>query len=284
MTKTTIKSTKAQLKNDIGNILAVGDELAVKYEGYEDAYVTQGNKALNVLLTEIMELAENVYATGNVEEVIKAMRKQLKNINIKTQKNSVDLTIIARYVTRTNRKNALVYARVIGEAFKLKKTSAELAQFIEENGGINKIREKNVNADAVRVKKENDNCFEYFTKQWLEEKNMANDILAEFEIAEYCSAKLHDMTRFGDFTYLICDRVGNKIRVLDVAAGMDKKLEFEILLRNWNFTFETRSRYIGVDATNVENKQKMDATLERVNAYRISKGYEALTMEDIRKD
>ena len=110
--KVTKKQAKINLQATIANVLATGNALAIKHDDYFETYITKGNDALNVLLTELMEFAETVFASTDVEAVIKALRTKLKNsYDIKVQKNSNDIAVIVRYITRTNRKNAHVYGR-----------------------------------------------------------------------------------------------------------------------------------------------------------------------------
>ena len=70
---------KAKLAATIKHVLTTGDALAIKHTNYYDTYITKGNSVLNALLTEIMEYAEIIFASGDAEEIIKAMRNTLKN-------------------------------------------------------------------------------------------------------------------------------------------------------------------------------------------------------------
>jgi hypothetical protein len=274
------KITKAQAKRDleatIANVLATGNALAIKHDDYFETYITKGNNALTVLLTEIMVFAETVFASTDVEAVIKALRTKLKNsYDIRVQKNSTDIGVIVRYVTRTNRKNANVYAKTLKAAFDAGKTSAELADFIVEKRKVDKIREKTANAAAGELKVKNRHGVVFYTKDWLTAL-AENNAIATFEVDDERELELHDMTRGCEFKYMICKRLddeeGNKYAIIDAMAYIDKDLDDKIIGDYWLYKKEEYARENGSDEANMEFMERMKANIARYNAVRAQDG------------
>ena len=275
--KITKAQAKAQAKADldatIKNVLKTGDVLAIKHTDYYDTYITKSNEVLSDLLTEIMEYAEMVFASSDVDAVIKAIRNALKNsYGIKVQKNSNIIAIIVRYVTRTNRKNAHVYARAIKLAFDAGKTSAELANFIEENGGVSKIREKNVNAAAVDLKEMQAHGIKFYTLSWLMDL-AENNVIATFKVDEKRNVELGEMARGGYFNYMICKSIGNnEYAVIDAVGQVDDKFEEIMCKRFFNYKYSMYARCRGKDKADIEFRRRIKANIDKWNELRKAEG------------
>lgn len=213
----------------IAPLLKVGDALAKQHDGYVTQYVTNANADLYVLLKEIQAFAEQVLASADADAAIDQMREDLRwNHEIKTQANSPALNIIVRYVTRTNRKNACVYARVIRKAMADGITSAGLTEYIIEAKGIDNIREAVAKKDAdIKDVKTDAKIWEY-AESFLEAK--VTKPMASFTLGYEHSNYMADTVRAGRFTYFACERVGNEYKVVD-ALWMDEQLEQKILDR-----------------------------------------------------
>jgi hypothetical protein len=275
--KITKAQAKAQAKADldatIKNVLATGDVLAIKHTDYYDTYITKSNEVLSDLLTEIMEYAEMVFASSDVDAVIEAIRKKLKNYyNIKVQKNSNIIAIIVRYVTRTNRKNAHVYARAIKLAFDAGKTSAELAKFIDENGGVSKIREKNVNVAAVDLKEMQAHGIKFYTLSWLMDL-AENNVIATFKVDEKRNVELGEMARGGYFNYMICKSIGNnEYAVIDAVGQVDDKFEEIMCKRFFSYKYSMYARCKGKDKADIEFRRRIKANIDKWNEVRKAEG------------
>lgn len=213
----------------VAPLIKVGDALAKQHDGYVTQYVTNANADLYALLTDIQAFAEKVLASADVDDVIKQMRENLRwDHEIKTQANSPALNIIVRYVTRTNRKNACVYARVIRKAMADGITSAELTKYIVAAKGIDNIREAVAKKDADIEDLKADAKIWQYAESFLEAK--VTKPMASFTLGHEYSSYMADTVRAGRFTYFACERVGNEYKVVD-ALWMDKDLEQKILDR-----------------------------------------------------
>ena len=130
----------------VEQVLSEGDLLAQQQVDFYDSYIVKANDVLYGLLAELMRYSDQVLGSDYKLEILSKMRSTLSTKHhIKVQKNTPDLTIIVKYVVRTNRKNAHVYARVLDMAYRQDVMADELEDFIRQNGGIDRIRESNVN-------------------------------------------------------------------------------------------------------------------------------------------
>ena len=268
----TLKSAKQLKEAEIRTFITQGECLAIKHENYVAQYVTKANEDLYLLLGEILSFAQGILATKNVKQIIKEMRSELTYThNIKTQKNSTDLSIIVRFVTRTSRKNALIYSQVLAKAISLNIKSAELAQYIKANGGINKIRDKANSTITADQASKLANLQTYYANKLLEARAEASPY-ATFEIDKARTSELHDIARHGDYVYMVCKKNGlGKYTVID-AVAMDKDLEARILQRYFDYEQHALKGHVG--GANVETYllQKFDETIMADNEQRTKHG------------
>ncbi|MEY4496673.1 MAG: hypothetical protein RL744_1737 [Pseudomonadota bacterium] len=228
--------TKKQLAEKFKDLLEEGAVLSGKHDVYVETYVEKSNEQLNHHLSELMSYAQDVLAMPNVEQIIKKMRQDLRQkYGIKTQGNSPKLTIVVRYVVRSSRKTAHVYARVIQVAIDAKVVPADLPAFIKANGGIDRIRQKTVNADLVKEKETkqellNENAIAY-TRFYYED--CAKNPMATFNIPQDYEARIFDAARFGTFHYMICQVERGEYKVVG-ALPMFEELDNQMLIRLYN--------------------------------------------------
>jgi hypothetical protein len=224
----------------IGSLLSAGEALAKQHDGYETQYVTNANADLYVLLARIHAYAEEVQANSDVDAVVKQMREELlKKHKIKTQKNSPQLNIIVRFITRTNRKNASVYARVIRKAIADGITSNDLVAYIVNAEGIDKIREAVIKKPIEITDVKKAETFWKYAASYLEAQIIKP--MASFELGTEHSSYMVDTVRGGRFTYFVCDYVDGKYQVVD-ALMMDKALEQQLLERVYSNATNNKTR------------------------------------------
>ena len=252
----------------VAKYLNIGDALAKQHDGYITKYVKNADADLYALLKDIHAFAEKVLASDALEDVIKQMREDLRwNHEIKTQANSPALNIIVRYVTRTNRKNACVYARVIRKAMADGITSAELTEYIVKANGIDNIREAvSKKAPDIEDVKTKAGIWEY-AESFL--KAQVAKPMATFKLGYEHSAYMADTARGGRFHYFVCEFDQGEYKVVDVLL-MDKDLEQQMLDRVFsNLMQQTILTQEDVDLRNaIEAKLGLKRTKPLVaNAY-----------------
>ena len=223
-----IKMRKSE-KIVIEQVLCEGNVLADKQADFNENYIVKANDILYNLLADIMAFADMVMVSPHKLSILSKMRMVLsKEYKIKTQRNSPDILILVKYVVRTNRKNAHVYARVLELAYKSDVMPEELPEFIRQHGGIDRIRESNVSIEASAKKKTRDEFEIKFIKALLHEK--AATPITDFKISEEWRSKVHDSKGAGEFFYPICVNVLGGYKVVGVVP-MDMDFEKQILER-----------------------------------------------------
>lgn len=215
------------------NVINAGDKLHGQYKAYESQYVHRAHEELYGLLSKILVYVRKTFQNNNVEEVVRAVRRQLKDeYNIKTTKKTDDVGVLIRLVLRgAHRKTLHTYGRVITQAMNNNVASEDLADYIKENGGIEKLR---VGAIEAATKAE------YDKQQLLGNLHMskfavdllnanAANALATFEIDKALDSRMHDTANRCEFRYMVCTYNG-KYSVVDMVP-MDKELESQLLAR-----------------------------------------------------
>jgi len=122
-------------------ILKQAEELAQEHEDFQMTYIVAGRKALYELIGKIYGLAEQLEHAFDREDQVAMLRNTLaREYGIRTQDNTSDTAVLVRYITRADRKTTHVYARAI-EAARLNAISAhEFVGFVEQSGGLERIR------------------------------------------------------------------------------------------------------------------------------------------------
>ena len=213
----------------IEQVMCEGNILADKQADFNENYIVKANDALYDLLADIMAFADMVMVSPLKIEIISKMRSVLsKEHRIKTQRNSSDILILVKFVVRTSRKNAHVYARVLDLAYKSDVMPSELPDFIREHGGIDRIRESNVEVKASAKKKVKDEYQIKFIRALLNEKVVTP--ITDLRIPEEWSLRVHDSKGVSEFLYPICVRVMGEYKVVGVVP-MDPNFEDTILER-----------------------------------------------------
>jgi exonuclease I len=135
--------SQTQLKI-VKTLIGQADDLAREHEEFNDRYIISGRKALYELLGKIYALAEQLDCCNDREDQVAILRKVLsEKYGIRTQENTSDTTVLVRYITQADRKTAHVYSRAIETARLNKVDSSEFAGYVEQAGGVERIRAGN---------------------------------------------------------------------------------------------------------------------------------------------
>lgn len=191
-------------------LIGQADDLAAAHEHFTEQYVTAGRMALYELLGQMLVLINNFELAIDREDLMAKIKYRLRTeFGIKTQKNSSDIAVLIRYMTRTDRKTAHVYTRVIESAKASGVTPAQLPSFIEDSGGVERIR--SLAASGQLCVNEDDTAErDAITKEYLSCRSELP--LASFEATEF-------LDQFGSpdtaYAYFVCSRKGDgKFHVL----------------------------------------------------------------------
>lgn len=210
------------------SLIAQADEVASAHEQFNLQYVVGGRAALYQLLGRMLSLVQQFESAPDRKELISKIRHQLRSeYGIKTQANSSDTTVLVRYMTRTDRKTAHVYARAIESARANSISVDQLPSYIEQAGGLEQIR-----TDGAMAESPEDQSAQ------AERIGLAEEYLrcrAEVPIQSFEAHRLFD--NFDDhgavYSYFVCARKGDgKYHVL---SRIPAPRDFErLVVRNFS--------------------------------------------------
>lgn len=164
-------------------LIGQADEIAAAHEHFTTHYVVGGRMALYSLLGQMLALINAFESAIDREDLLAKVKYRLRSeFGIKTQKNSSDISVLIRYMTRADRKTTHVYARTIEAAKANGITPAQLPAFIEGAGGVERIRAL---ASTDHTRADIKDCAENrmaLTKEYLRCKSALP--LASFEMVE----------------------------------------------------------------------------------------------------
>jgi len=254
-----VKQTASQKRDEVINsYLNNGHELAKKHDEYIEKYITKANEELYQLLSEIMTYAQAVINDANTEKIIKRMRNELKSThNIKTQANSSQLSIIVRFITRTNRKNAHIYSKVLETAIASNVDSNQLGGYIAKKGGINKLQKATNSIADDRLKKLNH--LKVYYANVLINKRSLTEPYTSFKVDPNRRSELHESGHScgASYKFMACT-YGDKGELIVIdAIAVDIDLEEKLLLAYFEHEYQLLTNMYGVD--NVE-----DIVLKRI--------------------
>lgn len=255
----------------VNSVLRKGDAIAEKYEASEASKVDFKNNSRQVtydLLVEVMAYVEELNKRTDVSDVLDTMRWELrKKWKIKTQDNTSDLGVIVKYITRTKRKNAHMYARVLDEAFKHNANSGNLLIYIEQRGGINKIV-ANSKAKNISNKKRLHNAYKRYANAVLahdlHDGGMGKIPLSQSQIIQH-----YDSRDNAQFVYTFGKIEHEELVVIDFVPWVNQTQEEEFFLYHTLSTIKEpgNSTQLSESLSNILHK-KMAAMFDKYNAMR----------------
>lgn len=223
---------RANVEKYIG-VIESANALHTRFKEYEAQYVHRAHEELYALLANILRYVRETLENKDAEAVIRAVRKQLKVVyNIKTTRKTDDVGVLLRLVLRgAHRKTLHTYGRVIKQALNNSVSAEELAGYIKDNGGIEKLR---AGAIETQTQAANDKQQQFsslhlsrFAADLLNET--AKKPIATFEVDDALSSRMHDTANKCQFRYMVCTYDG-KYNVVDMVP-MDRELEEQLLVR-----------------------------------------------------
>jgi len=143
------------------NIMSQADDLAEEHEQFNAYYIIGGRLALYELLAKIFTLYQQLNSAADKKDLISNMKHKLvHSYKIRVQSNSSDAGVLVRYITRTDRKTAHVYARVIESAVSNQISVEQFMDYVQECGGVENMRSLGVDP-ATKAKQEESEQFKY---------------------------------------------------------------------------------------------------------------------------
>lgn len=139
--------------------------LSEKRDAWENGSFKKANDELYILLADTLEVfLKSDAATANTEvkahgqKHMSALRVELTarltEMGVKVQKNSSTLTMLTRYVFKSDRVRAHGYARVLSAALQDNIAPANLPKYISDAGGVEEIKRRMVLSAAALEKRQ----------------------------------------------------------------------------------------------------------------------------------
>lgn len=204
--------------------------LSAKRDSWENGAFKKANDELYALLADTLDLflknevtlsSTTVKAHG--KEYASALRKELssrlKAMDVKVQKNSSTLTMLVRFVFKSDRVRAHGYARVLQAAMQDGIAPAGLANYIATAGGIEQIKRRMVLSEAALEKR-------------AQIATANNSVKAEVELAELNPIASVQLTAEGQYAVLLAKPNGaGFVDIIGVLSEVEQALVNALLLR-----------------------------------------------------
>lgn len=262
-----------QIEQAVQGVLEKGNALAEKYaaaEADKAAFKNTSRQVTYDLLVEVLAYVEELDKRSDISDVLDAMKVQLKREwKIKTQENSSDMTVIVKYITRTKRKNAHMYARVLEEARRQKATSATLLKYIEFRGGINKIVASS-KAKNISDKKRLLNAYSRYAQAKLCHQQHAGG-MGKIKLTNKQQNYHCDSRDNAHFVYTFCQIEGDELVVIDFVPYVNAEDEKKYFTYNTLAEQKLLTADYGPEKAMAVIGERMSSMFEKFNAGRIKR-------------
>lgn len=155
-------SAKVTKLKAIEKVLEEGDALVVEYVAFNTDLKERGKAVLDDLLTKIYAFALKIDASPDKDQIIKALSKRINDSTGSMKKvvtaKTPYMTVIVKYVVRTDRQSAHNYSRALRAAMEDQVAVGDLIAYFDGKGGIMKttISGTQKSANAAEIKKADD--------------------------------------------------------------------------------------------------------------------------------
>jgi hypothetical protein len=212
------------------NIIAKADYLVKQREDFEQNEYARSNKRLYEILAEVLDMYEQASTSKKLlKESVALLKTALEASKVRVQTNTLALTLFVRYVFRTDRQRSMNYSRTLQAAIQQGIKATQLAQFIEDCGGVESCKKQFAKSAKVLAKETTINNNISFVEDTL--ANAIDSPLATFKVSKEFVANTYDK----EFVFVIgkADKQGN-IKALGAvpaySAGMAKWAKQQLAL------------------------------------------------------
>lgn len=206
------------------------DALSAKRDAWEQGAFKRANDELYGLLADTLELFQasegfidstEVKAHGkeHMSKLRVELKARLEAVGVKVQKNSSTLTMLVRYVFKSDRKRAHGYSQVLGAAIQDGIKPADLANYIANAGGVEEIKRRMVlSADALAKREQ--------------VANATNSVKADVERAALNPIASAQLATEGEYAVLLAKpRADGFVDIIGVLPEVNEALFNALLLR-----------------------------------------------------
>ena len=204
--------------------------LSAKREAWEKGAFKKANDELYAILADTLgvykvseDFANSTKTKAHGQKHMSALRKELtarlKAMGVKVQQNSSTLTMLTRYVFKSDRVRAHGYARVLAAALQDNIEPADLHNYIVNAGGVEEIKRRMVLSEAALEKR-------------AQVENAKNNVKADVEYAALNPIASVQLVAEGEFTVLLGKPNGTDfVDIVGVLSDVEQTLINALLLR-----------------------------------------------------
>jgi len=224
------KQTGSKSVASATEIVNKADALVKQRQDFEQNEYARSNQRLYELLAEVLEMYELATSSKTVlVETVRQMKEKLEADKVRIQTNTLALTLFVRYVFRTDRQRSMNYSRTLQAAIQQSITAKQLAQFIEDCGGVESCKKQFTKTSKVVAKEAS-----IANNMGLVDERLAEAVLnplATFKVPDTFVSETYNK----DFVFVIgkADKQGN-IKALGTvpaySAGMTKWAKQQLAL------------------------------------------------------
>jgi hypothetical protein len=192
------------------------NKLVQQREQFEQNEYARSNACLYELLTGVhSNYSEARESRGVLMATVKAMKEELLLQGARVQTNTTVLGMFVRYVFRTDRQRAYNYTCALQAAIAANVTSADLAQYFADQGGIEECKKQFVKSEKTIAKAQKIATSMPLVTEYLQSESC----IAEFDVAPEYVAK----TCGQEFTFLLAKADSNgHVQVMSAVPSFSK--------------------------------------------------------------
>ncbi|QWE18667.1 hypothetical protein [Polynucleobacter corsicus] len=147
------KSVSSKTALSAQSIIEKADALVKQRENFEQNEYARSNQRLYEILAQVLEMYEQAsISKTTLSETVKQMKAKLEASKVRVQTNTLALTLFVRYVFRTDRQRSMNYSRTLQAALQQGINAKQLAQFVEDCGGVEQCKKRFTKSEKVVAK------------------------------------------------------------------------------------------------------------------------------------
>ena len=136
------KNAVTVLAPEVMNFVKESEELFKLGEKFELEVVQRGHQSLYELLASIYGLALRIEESPQMDKIVEAIRKDLKdNHEINVKSNTTPINVMVKYVIRADSSAASRYVKVLNVARQESVSVVDLPAYITRRGGVSQAQE-----------------------------------------------------------------------------------------------------------------------------------------------
>jgi len=136
------KNAVTVLAPEVMNFVKESEELFKLGEKFELEVVQRGHQSLYELLASIYGLALRIEESPQMDKIVEAIRKDLKdNHQINVKSNTTPINVMVKYVIRADSSAASRYVKVLNVARQESVSVVDLPAYITRRGGVSQAQE-----------------------------------------------------------------------------------------------------------------------------------------------